>query len=147
MDQETQNTLQEILRRESRSVLTYVAEAFPWGNARQVPALLHLQELIARARDAIARLGQLLVRRRVELPFLGSYPSSFTTINFLSFDYLIPRLIDAERRAIVELEYDLKKLHDAEARTHIEEYLTLKRRHLVELEGLASPQPEPATVS
>lgn len=146
MDSETQTVLQELLRRESRSVLTYVAEAFPWGNSRQVPALIQLQELIAREREAIARLGQLLVRRRIELPYLGSYPSSFTTINFLSLDYLIPRLIDAERRAIVELEYDLKRLHDPEAHKQIEDFLTLKRRHLVELEGLASPQTEPATV-
>ncbi len=146
IDPHTQTLLQNILRRESRSVLLYVAEAYPWTTSTQTKTLTDLQQLIAEEREAVAVLGRFLVRQRVPLPFLPSFPSDFTTINFLALDFILPRLIEEERRSLANLERDLSSLKDPAARNEVEKLLAVKRRHLPRLEELASVQPQ-ASVS
>lgn len=146
IDAHTQTLLQNILRRESRSILLYVAEAYPWTTATQTKTLTDLQQLIAAERAAVADLGRFLVRQRLALPFLPSFPAHFTTINFLSLDFILPRLIEEERRSIADLEDDLALLRDAAARSEVEKMLALKRRHLPRLEELASAQPQASVV-
>jgi hypothetical protein len=140
IDAHSQTLLQDILRRESRSALSYVAEAYPWTNSAGEKSLTDLQTLIAAEREAVACLGRFLVRHCVPLPYLPSYPAGFTTINFLALDFLLPRLIEEERRSIADLERDLAALMDPAARAEVEKLLDLKRRHLPQLEELASPQ-------
>ncbi len=144
IDHATQALLQEIVRRESRSVLTYVGDAYPWTTSRGEEGLGALRRLIAAEGRAIAAVGQYLVRHHLPLPYIGSYPSSFTTINFLSLDYLLPRLTAFERQSLAELERDLPRLTDAGARAEVEKLVALKRVHLTELEKLAAQQPQPA---
>jgi hypothetical protein len=146
IDPHTQTLLQEILRRESRSVLRYVTEAFPWINSTEEKSLAALQRLIAAERDAVVRLGQYLVRHRGTLPFLPSYPASFTTINFLALDYVLPMLVKHERRSIADLERDLASLKDSAARAEVEKLLAVKQRHLPELEALI-PSPSQASLT
>jgi hypothetical protein len=142
IDAHTQSLLQDILRRESRSVLMYVAEAYPWTTSTQTKTLTALQQLIAEEREAITNLGRFLVRQRIPLPFLSSFPSHFTTINFLALDFILPRLLEYERRSIADLERDVVGLKDSAARAEVEKILTLKRRHLPQLQELASVQPQ-----
>jgi hypothetical protein len=142
MDAQTQTTLQEILRRESRSVLSYVGDAYPWTTARGDAALTKLRHLVAEERAAVAGLGRLLTRHRLPMVYLGSYPTSFTTINFLALDYLLPRLIAFEGQSIADLERDLTRLSDAEARAEVGRLIEVKRHNLAALEALGSPQPE-----
>ncbi len=142
MDSQTQTLLQDILRRESRSALLYADEAYPWTTVSEETALTSLRQLIAAERDAVTRLGQFLVRQRIPLPYLPPFPASFTTINFLALDYLLPRLIEHERQLIAELERDLHALKDAGARAEVEMLLAVKRRHLPQLEALIPSQPK-----
>ncbi|MGH7168769.1 MAG: hypothetical protein ACRELG_00635, partial [Gemmataceae bacterium] len=74
IDAHSQRLLQDVLRRESRSVLTYVAEAYPWTTSTRTKALMDLQQIIAAEREAVVDLGRFLVRQRVPLPYLPSYP-------------------------------------------------------------------------
>jgi hypothetical protein len=145
IDPRTEAVLQEIVRRESRSVLSYVGDAFPWTTARESAALPRLSKLVAEERQAVAELALFLTRRHVTLPYLGSYPNAFTTINFIALDYLLPRLVDFEGQSIADLERDLARLTDPEARAKVEKLLEVKRRHLPILKSLNTPQPEPAT--
>jgi hypothetical protein len=145
MDAATETLLQEILRRESRSLLSYAAEAYPWTTARGGEVLDFLQRLIAEEKDAVAALGRFLVRRRIPLPYLGAYPTAFTTVNFISLDWLLPRLVEEERRSLGQLDADLDGIHDADARAAVEKLAAVKRRHLPALEAFAGPQPQPAT--
>jgi hypothetical protein len=140
IDPHAQTLLQNILRRESRSVLLYVAEAYPWATSTEEKSLTALQQLIAEESQAVADLGQFLVRQRVPLPFLPSYPAHFTTINFLALDYVLPRLADYERQSIADLERDLAALKDPAARAAVEKLLAVKRRHLPQLEALIPAQ-------
>jgi hypothetical protein len=145
IDHATQALLQDIVGRESRSVLMYVGDAFPWTTAGGEQTLQTLRRLIAEEGRAIAALGRYLVRRHLPPPHPGNYPSSFTTINFLSLDYLLPRLVEHERRSLAELERDLPRVTDAEARAEVEKLAAVKGLHLRELEQLAAAQqPQPA---
>jgi hypothetical protein len=144
IDPETQALLQEIVRRESRSVLTYVGEAFPWTNSLHSAALSQLKRLIAEEGAAVAKLGRFLTRRGVPPPLLGPYPESFTTLNFLALEHLVPRLIAYQHRSLADLERDLTHISDPEAKAQVQKLLDVKRRHLPLLEGLTASQPEPA---
>lgn len=142
IDPHSQTLLQDILRRESRSALIYVAEAYPWTSSTQTKALNALQHLIAEEQEAIVCLGRFLVRQRIPLPYLPSYPSHFTTINFLSLDFILPRLIEDERQSIADLEKAVAALKSPSARAVVEKLLDLKRKHLPQLEELTSAQPQ-----
>jgi hypothetical protein len=142
IDAHSQQVLQDLLRRESRSVLTYVAEAYPWTTWAEEKTLADLQQLIAAEREAVACLGRFLVRQRIPLPYLPPYPAHFTTINFLALDFLLPRLIDYERRSLADLERDRAMLKDPTAQAEVDKLLALKRRHLPRLQELASTQPQ-----
>jgi hypothetical protein len=144
IDGQTQALLQEVLRREGRSELMYVAEAYPWAAARGHAARDALQALIREEADALTALGRWMTRRRVALPYLGAFPTAFTTLNFLALDYLLPRLRDLQREAVARLERDAQAVTDPEARAQLESLLALKRRHLVALESLASTGAPPA---
>jgi hypothetical protein len=141
MDPQTTARLHDLVRRESLSVLMYVDEAYPWTTARDSAALPKLKGLIAEEKKALTALGRFLVRRRVPLAALGSFPTGFTTINFLALEHLIPRLVDQERRSIADLEGDLKAIADADARARVEQLLAVKRKNLPLLEALAAPHP------
>ena len=101
-----------------------------------------LQQFIAAERVAVANLGRFLVRQRIPLPYLPPYPAHFTTINFLALDFLLPRLLEYERRSIAELERDRAALKGPAAQAEVDKLLALKRRHLPCLEELASTQPQ-----
>lgn len=140
IDPQSQVRLQEILRRESRSVLVYVGEAYPWTAMGEETSLSALRLLIDEEREATADFGRFLVRQRIGLPYLPSFPASFTTTNFIALDYLLPRLIESERQSIAELERDLAALRAPAARAEVEKLLAIKRRHLPELQAIVPTQ-------
>jgi hypothetical protein len=147
MDDATRDLLPEIVRRESRSLLSYVGDAFPWTTSQGGPALQRLQQLVAAEREAVAALGRFLTRRRLPLAYTGSYPSSFTTINFLALEHILPRLAAWEKRSVAELERDVAALRgDADARALAERLLALKRENLTTLEAMAAAH-APSTVT
>lgn len=130
--------LETAIRREGRSLLQYVSEAFPWTNSAGDPNTENVRELAREERDAVGALVKFLTRRRHTVPYLGPYPMAFTTMNFVSLEYLLPRLADDGRRAIAALERDRSALTDADARAEVEKFLEMKRRHLKALEALAA---------
>src|SRR5690242_19805271 len=116
IDAPTYTLLQGLMRREGRSLLQYVREAFPWTNAEEGDALARLRTIIEEEDRSLAALGRFLTRNHRTLPYLGSFPMDFTTLNFVSLDHLLPQLVDSQRRAIADLERDLNNLGDPEAR-------------------------------
>jgi hypothetical protein len=144
IDAQTQALLEAIVRRESRSLLQYVGEAFPWATREEQAALAGLQTLIEEERQGVATLMQFLVRRGHVYPYLGQYPESFTSINFVALEHLLPLLAEHERRTLADLESDLGRMPDAEARQQVHNYLETKRRHLKALEELAATRPATA---
>lgn len=134
--------LQEMVHRESRSILQYVEDSFPWTNAAGEPILAQLRQMIVEEQRSTAGLMQFLFRRRIPPPFLGSYPEPFTALNYVSLDYLLPRLVEHQQKGIADLERDRLRLTDPEAAAEVEKILATKRRHLQALKILAAKEPQ-----
>ena len=146
MDPRTQAVLQEAFRRESLSMLRYVGEAYPWTNAEGGAALNRLREIEAEDRAETNALGRFLFRRHVPPSFTGSVPGGFMTINFLSLEHLLPRLVAGQRRAVADLERDAAAVADPAAKAELDKLLAVKREHLAELEALKVPRGEATKV-
>ncbi len=146
MDARALGVWQDIVRRTSRSLLQYVADSFPWVNSQEQDVVSRLQNVIAEERAAVAALVRLLYRHHAGMPYLGSYPTSFTTINYVSLHHLLPLLVDHQRRAMRDLERDLDRLvlvpklefGNEEARAQVEKLLAMSRGHLRTLEELVA---------
>lgn len=144
IDSSTHALLCAIIRRESRSLLQYVRESFPWTTSEERTTLAQLDKLIDEECRVLAALTRFLVRQHFTPPYLGSFPSSFTTVNYLSLDHLLPILVGRQRQAVEKLEGNLACLTDADARREVQNVLNMKRKHLDELEKLAMPRREKA---
>ena len=138
IDPDSQAVLEEIVRRESRSLLSYVGDSFPWTTTQGGPALARLHEAVRASKESVADLGAYLTRSGGRLPFLGSYPASFTSWNFISLAYLVPRLVTTEEEGLRALEADVAALPAGEAKAQAEKLLAVKRRNLEALRGLTA---------
>jgi hypothetical protein len=137
MDARTASLLQGVFRRESRSLLHYASEAFPWATTEERDALAQLKKLIEQEQQAAAELARFLLRHRLALPPLGAYPD-FTGINYVTLDHLLPLLAEEQRKNIARLEQDLAAMTDSEAKGQLEKLTTMKREHLAKLEAMAA---------
>ena len=129
-------TLPALLRRESRSLLQYVRESFPWSQVKDRDTSARVLSAGVTEGGILMQLGRLLQKRRIVMPALGAYPSSFTSVNYVALSYLIPRLVAAQRLLLADLERDLHNVQDDEIRALLDAFRELKRRHLAELESL-----------
>jgi len=136
MDAATANLLQDMVRREGRSLLQYVSESYPWTTAKNHHGLSVLMDMVNEEQEGAAAIVRLLLKNRLRPPYLGAYPMSFTNINFMSLDFLVPYLIDFEQRRIAQLEKDLPLVSDDETKHLLKSILEMKQRHLVSLNGL-----------
>jgi len=138
--------LQGIVRRESRSLLQYIHDSFPWTSAGEESALTQIRQCAEEERESAAVLVRWLARRRQIVPTLGPYPSGFTTINYASLDYILPKLAAEEREGLANLEKDLALITDADARALVSALIDKKRQHLKIVEELAAAHPEPSMI-
>jgi hypothetical protein len=136
--------LQDVLRRESRSLLQYVREAFPWTTPQERELLDKLRQLTDEERDGATALSDFLRRHRETPGYLGAYPMSFTRLNFVSLDRLLPLLVEEQRRGAARLEKELPGVQ-GETRAEVQTVLDRKRRHLETLEALAAQDTTPST--
>lgn len=136
MDTTTAKILQDMVRKEGRSLLQYVSESFPWTTHKNHHALPVLFEVVREEQEGTAALVKLLLKNRLRPPYLGAYPMTFTTINYMSLDYLLPYLIDFEDRRIGALEKDLAVITEEEPRHLVQSLLEMKKRHLAALTNL-----------
>jgi hypothetical protein len=143
IDSTTLQRLQALVRRESQSVLMYVDQAFPWTSLENEDALGRLQKIIRAEGEAIAEVGRFLLKQKANLPYLGSFPASYTTINFLALDHILQRLIDSEKGSIEEMQADLGAIKEPHAHALVEKFLAIKRQHLSDLEGMANSLAQP----
>jgi hypothetical protein len=140
-DPRSLQTLQQAVRRESNSLLQYMAGAFPWTTALRTEALERLETIVLAEREGLAGLTRYLYRHKIAPPPSGGYPTDFTSLNFIDLGYLVPLLVKDQKDNIARLEAELHSVADAEARSAGEEFLAVKRRHLHALEQLQVAEP------
>jgi hypothetical protein len=137
IDRSTYLLLQDVIRREGRSFLQYAAESFPWSTPEEQSKAAQLKQLVSEERESATALSRYLVKHRLTPPYLGAYPSYFTSYNYLSLDRLIPLLVEHQKHGLAGLETDLNALHDGETHQQVEAIVAMKKRHLQALEALA----------
>lgn len=130
--------LQNVLARESRSLLQYIGATFPWPAAKNSSALDELLRLIRAESAVLIAIGQLLLKHRVTPATHSTFPSSFTSLNFVQVEYLLPRLIETEKSLLAELEQDAAAITCESARDLIERLRAVKLENLSKLESLAA---------
>jgi hypothetical protein len=144
IDARTAALLQAIFRREGRSLLQYLGEAYPWAKNEEKERLCRLHGMVHEDLETQAALGRYLQRNRIGCPYLGPYPQAFTTLNFVSLESLLPRLVEAQRHSIAALERDLAQIQEPTTRGVVEGLLEVKQRHLKELQAM-QPGAQPLT--
>ena len=144
IDAATQALLQDIVRRESRSLLQYLGDSFPWDTMEGREAQYHLEPLIQEDRRHIEALIRFLTRRRIAIPYLGAYPMAYTNINNISMTSCLPLVKDSLVKSIAELERDLSRITDPEARRLVQDILDTKKRYIQQLETSATLEPATA---
>ena len=134
--------LQDLLRRESRSLLQYAHEAYPWSKAEGQAGCDAIRAMAQAEAEAVAKLGRWLAKQRVPVTFPGAYPMQFTTVNYIALHALLPRLIADQKRRSAAVEGVGAVLSDEEGRALVQALLDLKKDHaqqLAALQGMAAP--------
>jgi hypothetical protein len=144
MDPQTYSLIADIIRRERRSLLQYVGESYPKITPHQQDVLAQIQKMIDEELQGVADLMRLLHRRYQPPPYVGSYPASFTSLSFVSLDYLIPLLATYEQGDLEHLEREIGVIADPEVDELVQNMIETKRRHLETLQLLATKNPQPA---
>jgi hypothetical protein len=148
IDAQGREMLLRLIRREGQSLLRYVGESFPWITPEEQQTLANLQTIIKEEQAETVSLAHMLARHHIVPGPPAPYPMSYTCINYVTLDHLIPLLIDYQCRRLAELEADREQVHDAEARRHADHFLDIKRRHLATLERMLAEikKKEPAGI-
>jgi hypothetical protein len=138
IDARTQALLQDLVRRASRSMLHYVGEAYPWTPDTSTDLLTKVRTVIDEEEAAVEGLATFLRKKRIPIGYLGSYPQHFTYLNYVSLDYLMPRLLDWQSKWTAVLDRDAALIADPEAKGEVAKLVTVARRHLDELQNLTA---------
>jgi Arc/MetJ-type ribon-helix-helix transcriptional regulator len=141
-DQNHSDLLNRLLVRIYRGVLQYAVECWPWSaaadaNGIEPPEQRAIEKMAARQQQLIARLVELLSKRRAAVDF-GAYPD-YSELHYVSLDYLIGKIIADEERLVAELEAAQTGLQNDPAAAHVvAEILAAEKEHLAQLRGLAA---------
>ena len=128
--------VQDVFRRESRSLVQYVRGAALYAAGTDRKLLDGVNRVADEGAAAIGALGEFLDRSRVTPPPLGSFPAVFTDLNFVAVRFLLPRLVAEQRRDLAALEADRAATANPAAAAEVGKLVELHRRHLAELEAL-----------
>lgn len=141
IDAQTQTRLQDLFRRENRSFLQYVNQAAPWVGIDDHTMMEKVSDLAAEELDALEKLAGWMDTQRIPLPYLGAFPSNFTSYNFVDIRKLMKPLVAEQRKELADLEGAAKGLTDEQARKTVEGLVELNRQHLRDFEQMMQPAP------
>ncbi len=128
--------LQDVFRRESRSLLQYARESSPYASGDDRRVLAEVQRVATEETTALADFGGFLADRRVPLPYLSAFPMVFTDLNFVTVRYLLPKLVAEQKLDLAQLETAAGSLTDPPSQAAVRGLVDLHHRHLKELEKL-----------
>lgn len=134
---ESQPVLTRLLHREQYSLANYLLYAPPWVPPGREHAWEEVRRIAEAQRANAVRIGRLLVRRHGYAE-TGLFPVEFTRDNYVSLDYLVPRLVEHQQSLVADIERALGELgRDEEARRMVQTVLDGERKHLDALLALA----------
>jgi hypothetical protein len=127
-----------LVRKEARSLLQYIGESFPWAAPDRQKALHTVLELAKHEANQVERLIRWCNKSKLGNPALGAYPQSFMGINFASLEFLLPLLVEDQKRRIADLEWALLSVPTG-AEGMVRDLIVTKKKHLEKMESLAVP--------
>lgn len=133
---DTNAQLNELLILIGRSLLQYLGESWPWVGDDAVPLGQSIQKQGQDQQAEISRIVDLLDRRYHPIEF-GAFPTEYTSLHYVSIDYLLDQLV-AEQAALVE---EVGRIAsnvsgDEEAVALVQDLQQAESRRLEELETL-----------
>ena len=141
IDAVAQARIQELFRRENRSFLQYVCESTPWSSDGDRGLLDKVRLLAAEEMTALEQLAQWMDAHRIPIPYLGAYPTQFTSSNFVDVRKLLKPLVLEQRKGVADLERTAKLPMDEAVRSQIEKLAAMNRRHLEDFEQMIESPP------
>jgi hypothetical protein len=128
--------LNDLLNRLSRSWLQYIGEAWPWASTEDASRLETFQGLVRRQHFAAERIADLLTDRHAVFS-QGSYPFDGSLVNYVTLDFVRPRIVVDEHAILAALKAAGEALQDdAEALRLIEQITADEEQTLSELKAL-----------
>src|SRR5262245_66178841 len=100
--------------------------------------------MVQAEREGAAALSRFLQKNRLTPPYLGAYPSYFTSYNYLALERVVALLVEHQKSDIAALEDDLAGIHDAECRKQVQQLVETKKSHLKQLDSLPPSDPRTA---
>ncbi len=138
-DHQTNFELNQLFISKGRCLLQYVGEAWPWASADDETERQAIEELVSRQRNMIAQLAQFLHQRDWPLE-VGTYPTEYTDLQYLSLDYFRRLLVDDAQAVVSEIERTLSMCQsDGEITEMLESFLAEQKSIHAALQKQGSP--------
>ena len=132
------DVLNRLLTIEMRSLPMYLVNTSSWDdphNEAAVQTIIHTAEDQQAMASRVARLIQM----REGAVVVGEFPMAYTDLNFLSLDFLLRRLVAAQRGDVEAVRRCVEELdNDPIARELAEEILGAEKAHLEAFEELVA---------
>jgi hypothetical protein len=126
--------------------MQHSADAWPWTGSSSSASRDAVERLIAEQKGRVGQLAELLDKRGWTIDF-GVFPD-FTGLHFLALDFVLPHLVENERRVVTEIESALPQCSgDPNGAALLSELLPGERAVLTKLEELCRPKPTPSAQS
>jgi hypothetical protein len=133
--------LNDLLIDVGRSLQQYTSEAWPWASSQDEQMREAIERMAAEQRDVVAALADLLADRGHAIDF-GTYPTEYTSLHYVSIDFLLGQLIANQRSILAQCEaVERAAAEDDEARSLLQDILISERRHLEELQAIENRRP------
>jgi len=129
--------LNDLLIQMNRSLLQYVAIAWPWEQNGNQSTHQAVNELVSQQKNDVSKLMNCLLDTGWDVDF-GVYPVEYTDLHFVAFDYLLSQLVQNARSVVDDVENALKKTSADAAKSLLSEILQSEKQILAKLEELSS---------
>ena len=120
--------LNRLLQLVYRSLPVYLEYAVPWHRHDDQEAVEALRHAAEDHQETAQRLARFIYDHDGAVD-LGEFPLEFTDLHDLDMEYLLPLVVEAERRTIDEMEQIVQQLQSPEAKTLAEEVLGAEKAH------------------
>ncbi len=131
------SALNDVLIETGRSLLQYVGECWPWTHHDADEAREQLDGLVARQRESVGSLVS-LINSRTSIFDLGSYPTEYTDLHFVAFEFLLAELVDNQHNVVVRIEQTIVDVNDDAITTLLKEILVAEQSVLENVRTIAA---------
>jgi len=136
MDAASYSLLCRLIEMGTRSLLQYTTELVPFTPPNLQAARAKVFAMAEEERAEVARFTRYSQKQHLRMKPPASYPSHFTTMNFCSLDFLLPKLRAEHAKEVAEIESRMPAATHEEIRRLAQGYLDMKRQHLAGLTEL-----------